>query len=76
MPDLSGMLTGRDGGASEMILMLMKQFSEHLGKTIKEVTITVSYKKSKKPYKASVTLFFVDFNKEPPLGAMGALGGG
>lgn len=76
MPDLSGLLTGRDGGADQMMLMLMKQFSEHLGQTIKEVTITVLYNKGKKPYQASVTLFFVDFNKEPPLGAMGALGGG
>jgi len=76
MPDISGMLVGQDGGASQMMLELMKKFTEHLSQTIKEVTITVFYNKGKKPYQASVTLFFVDFNKEPPLGAIGALGGG
>jgi len=76
MPDLTGALIGRDGGADQMMIMLMKQFSEHLGKAIKEVTITVTYTKAKKPLQTSVTMFFVDFNKEPPLGALGALGGG
>ncbi len=76
MPDISGMLIGQDGGADQMMLTLMKQFTEHLSQTIKEVTVTVLYTKGKKPYQASVTLFFVDFNKEPPMGAMGALGGG
>ena len=75
MPDISSMLTGRDGGANQMMITLMKQFTEHLGNTIKEVTITVYYNKPKKPIKASVTLFFIDFNKELP-GALGALGGG
>ncbi|MEK6774681.1 MAG: prepilin-type N-terminal cleavage/methylation domain-containing protein [Bdellovibrionota bacterium] len=76
MPDISAALTGRDGGASQLMIMLMKQFSEYLGKAIKEVTVTVSYNKAKKPLKASVTLFFVDFNKEPPLGALSGMGGG
>lgn len=76
MPDISPLLTGRDGGANQLMLTLMKQFTEHLGNTIKEVTVTVYYNVPKKPIKASVTLFYVDFNKELPMGAIGGLGGG
>lgn len=76
MPDISSILVGKDGGANELMLTMMKQFSEHLSKSIKEVTVTVIYKGAKKPLSASVTLFFVDQNKELSLGALGALGQG
>ena len=58
-----------------MTQMTMKVFTEHLSKTIKEVRVTVIYTlPSKKTQDFSVTTFYVDFNKEPPMPAMG--GGG
>lgn len=71
MPDLSSLLTGRDGGADSFELQTMKLFTEHLSKAIKEVRITVIYKNKKgKEQNYSVTQFFVDFQKEPPIPAM------
>lgn len=76
MPDLTGALIGREGGANQLLLTMMKQFTEHLGKSIKEVTVEVTYKKAKKPLIASITLFFVDYNKELPMGGLGGLEAG
>lgn len=79
-PDLSGALTGRDGGADAMTLTAIKQLTEVLSKSIKEVTVAVVYTKpGKKPIEHSVTTYFVDYTKTamgvPGLPA-GAPGGG
>ena len=70
MPDLSGILVGRDGGADQTMLTLMKQFSEHLSKSIKEVKVTVVYKSKNKEFEYSATLLFVDHDKQLPLPAI------
>lgn len=76
MPDLTGMMTARDGGADSFELQTMKMFTEHLSKTIKEVKITVIYKTNKgKEQTYSVTTFYVDYNKEPPMPGLPAGGG-
>ncbi len=75
MPSLSDFLGSQEGGVDQMTVMTMKVFTEHLSKTIKEVRVTVTYTlPSKKTQDFSVTTFYVDFNKEPPMPAMG--GGG
>lgn len=68
MPDLTGLMTSKDGGADGMELQIMRTFTEHLSKTIKEVKISVIYKGPKgKEQIYSVTQFFVDYDKEPPV---------
>jgi general secretion pathway protein I len=71
MPSLSDVLGSREGGVDQMTQMTMKVFSEHLSKTIKEVRVTVFYKThSKKEQSYSVTTFYIDYNKEPPMPAL------
>lgn len=71
MPSLSDFLGSREGGVDQMTQMTMKVFTEHLSKTIKEVRVTVIYTlPSKKVQSFSITTFYVDFNKEPPMPAL------
>lgn len=75
MPDLTGLMTAEDGGANSLELQTMKTFTEHLSKTIKEVKISVIYtNKNGKEVSSSVTQFFIDYDKEPPVPGVG--GGG
>ena len=67
MPDLTSILIGRDGCVDQMMMQLMKQFSEHLSNSIKEVKITVTYKVKEKEFEYSATLLFVDYDKQLPL---------
>jgi general secretion pathway protein I len=83
MPDLASTLTSKDGGADEILISLMKQLMEGLGKAVKEVTVTVMYrpKTASKTIEYSVTTYFVDYDKDisfafPGMGAMGAGGAG
>ena len=70
-PDFSSTLASRDGGVDEMTMMIIKQMTEAMSKSIKEVTVTVLYKVGKKPTEYSVTTYFVDYNKDLPLGMPG-----
>jgi general secretion pathway protein I len=71
MPSLADFLGSREGGVDDLTKMTMKVFTEHLSKTIKEVRVTVTYTtKSNKSQDFSVTTFYVDFNKEPPMPAL------
>lgn len=65
LPDLSAVLTAQ-GDANVDLIQIMKLFSEHLGKSIKEVKVTVFYSGYKKPIQAAVTTFFVDYDKQLP----------
>lgn len=71
IPDLSPLFTAKDGGADQMMITIMKQFSEHLGKSVKEVKLSVFYKYGKKELEYSVTTYYVDYSKELPLPNMG-----
>lgn len=70
MPDLSASLTAVEGTKPEM-LMVIKQFTEHISKSVKEVKVTVFYNGGKKPLSFSAVTYFVDFDRTPP-----ALSGG
>lgn len=74
IPDLSASLVSREGGANQDLLSIMKLFTEHLSKSIKEVKVTVTYKNKKKPLDASVTFYVIDYDRQLPL--PGAGGGG
>lgn len=69
LPDISSTLTAQDGGADELTMSIVKQLTEGLSKSIKEVTVTVIRKDTKpKPTEYSVTTYFVDYNKDLQLG--------
>lgn len=77
MPDLSGAIMAKSNGAvDEMILTIVKQVTEYIKKTVKEVTVTVIYKspKAKHAISQDVTTYFVDYKKEVPISPTG--GGG
>lgn len=68
-PDFSSSLTARSGGASEMTMTIIKQMTEQISKSIKEVTVTITYKSDKQPISVSATTYFTDFDK--PMGMPG-----
>jgi general secretion pathway protein I len=71
VPDIASTLTAQDGGADQMMMTVVKQLTESISKSVKEVTVTVTYTGASKPIEHSVTTYFVDFNKEIPLGIPG-----
>ena len=84
MPDLTGALISKEGGADEMLLTMVRTVSDYIKESAKEVTVTVIYSgqkaKVKSPLSNSVTTYFVDYTKEVALpglggGAPGAPGG-
>lgn len=71
IPDMTALLTGREGGADQMLLSVIKQMTEAMSKSVKELKLTVIYTKGSKPIQQSVTTYFVDYDKEIALGAPG-----
>ena len=80
MPDLSGSLISREGGADEMTLMIVRTTQEFIKETVKELSVTVFYKgRVGKEIKNAATVYFIDYSKELPMPAgmpAGAGGGG
>ena len=74
MPDLSSALIAKNEGTDDQTLQIVKQVTEYIRKTVKEVTVTVSYKapKAKRAISHEVTSYFVDFKKDVPLAPGGA----
>lgn len=71
IPDIASTMTAKEGGADQMLMTVIKQMTEAMSKSVKEVTVTVLYTKGKKPLEYSVTTYFVDYNKDVPLGMPG-----
>ena len=78
MPNVADALIAREGGADQMLIQIMTQLTETMGKAIKEVSVTVIYnsKRTKSQLKNSVATYFVDYNAPLPFGGGGADGGG
>lgn len=76
IPDLSSLFTAKEGGADQTLIMIIKQLTEHLGKAVKEVKVSVFYKTPKKELEYSITTYFVDYEKELPMPGGGAAPGG
>ena len=74
IPDISASLTAQDGGADASLILLMKTFTEHLSKSIKEVNISVINTEGRKPLVADVTIYMIDYDR--PLPIPGGAGGG
>lgn len=71
VPDLSATLISRQEGATPEFLMIMKLFTDHLSKSIKELKITVTYKDKKKPISADVTIYMIDYDRPLPIPGAG-----
>jgi len=72
MPDLSGAMQSKEGGADETLLTIMRATSEFFKKSVKEVAVTVIYKPRKgNEIRHTVSSFVVDYKKEMPLPGMG-----
>ncbi len=78
VPNLSSILMSQEGGANEMLMMMIQQLTDHLAKTIKEVKVSVIYTGGKKPLEYSVVTYFADYDKPLSVGgaAAPAPGGG
>lgn len=75
IPDMTALLIGQEGGADQMLISVIKQMTDAMSKSVKEMKLTVIYTKGKKPIKHSVTTYFVDYDKDIALGAPGGPGG-
>lgn len=67
VPDISASLTAQDGGADPKLILLMKTFTEHLSKSIKEVNIAVINTEGRKPLTADVTIYMLDYDRPLPI---------
>lgn len=67
VPDLTASLVSRDGGADQTMLMIMKMFTDHLSKSVKEINIAVTYKDKKKPIVSDVTIYMIDYDRPLPI---------
>lgn len=64
MPDLSEVLVSREGGADDTLVSMIRQMTDHIGQSIKEVTVSVFVKSGKRETEYSVTTYFVDYTKK------------
>jgi general secretion pathway protein I len=68
MPDMSGALIARDGGADEMTLMIVRTVQDFIKEVVKEMSVTVYYRaRNGNEIKNSVTTYFVDYSKDLPV---------
>ncbi|MGE0526052.1 MAG: type II secretion system protein [Bdellovibrionales bacterium] len=74
LPDLTPLLVGQDGGADENLIAMIKQMSETLNKSIKEVKVTVFVKSRGREIEFSATQYFMDYQQG--LGGAGGLPAG
>ncbi len=64
-PDISPLLTSKEGGAKEELLTMVKQMTEYLNSTIKEVKVSVFAKGANgREVEFSAVQYFIDYRKE------------
>ena len=71
IPDISASLTAQDGGADPNLILLMKTFTDHLSKSIKEVNIAVINTEGRKPLTADMTIYMIDYDRPLPIPGAG-----
>ena len=76
LPDLTPLIVGQQEGADETLLTMLKQVTEYLSKSIKEVKVTVVVTRGKKPVEFSAVEYFVDYTQPFMPGAAGGGGKG
>jgi len=73
-PDLTPIIMGQSEEPNEMLISMIKQMTEYLNKTIKEVQVSVFVKRGKREMEFSATQYFVDYTREFAGGAGGGEG--
>jgi general secretion pathway protein I len=66
LPNLATVVGDQQDGAKVDLLSLMKMFSDHISKSVKEVKIEVTYKGGKKPVSADVVIYMIDYDRPLP----------
>jgi len=61
-PDLSSVIIGKDGGADDSLIQMIKQMGDLLSKSIKEIKVSVIVKGPKKDVEFSATDYMIDYN--------------
>ncbi len=81
MPDVSGMMSGQNqdnsnSSGNEMMTLIVKTVTDYVKTAVKEVTVTVYYRKNEKLKETSqaIATYFVDYSK--PLSISGLPAGG
>jgi general secretion pathway protein I len=75
-PDLSAIIAGQEDGGDEMLINMVKQMTEYLNKTIKEVKVSIFVKtKTARELEFAATEYFIDYNQDF-MGGVGGLPGG
>ena len=67
-PDIASTLSAKEGGVDAMTLSLVKQMTDQISKSVKEVSVTVIFKGPKKNIEVSATTYFIDFDKGISMG--------
>lgn len=68
VPDLTPLLVNKDQGADENLIALIRQLTDYLNKTVKEVQITISVKTPRKVMDYSATTYIIDYSQGLGLG--------
>jgi general secretion pathway protein I len=77
LPDISPLLSaqadagGGSGGVKMDLQSLMKMFTEHISKSIREVKIEIIYADKKKPITVDVVIYMIDYDKQLPIPGAG-----
>ncbi len=71
LPDMTAFLISQKDGADETLIAMMKQTTEFINKSVKEVKVTVLVKSKARELKFAASQYFVDYN-----GDFGAAAGG
>ncbi len=77
MPNVADSLINREGGADQMLIQIMTQMTELMGKAVKEVSVTIVYtdKRNKAELKNTVATYFIDYTVPLPFGGAGGSSG-
>jgi len=72
MPDMSSLIVKDSGpqGANQMLLTMIKSMQEYINQSVKEGKVTVYVKGGEREVSFSVTTYFVDYERDLPLGGI------
>lgn len=76
MPDLSAVLIGREGGADETLIDMIRQTQDYISQSVLEMKVSVIVKTKQRELDYSVSTYIVDYTKEFGLPGAGSTGDG
>ncbi len=66
-PNLASVLESQQDGVKTDLASLMKLFTEHLSKSVKEIKVEITYKDKKKPLKVDLVFYMIDYDRPLPI---------